>query len=272
MLYCAINGKQTTNIHCLDRGLAYGDGVFTTAKIINGNIVQLKEHLERLRQSCHKLFLKFPDINQLNQQLIVQAKAYNLAVLKVIITAGVGGRGYSRKGVSSPHCIVCIFDYPQHYLQWQKQGICLVDATFQLGINPALSGIKHLNRLEQVLLRQELDQQSADDLLVTDINQFVVETSCANIFWQKGNTWQTPKITFSGIAGLLRADIMRKNTIEEVSITRDDFHSSLKQINAMFICNSVMGIVPVKVYNRHHLSIDPVNQYCQQFNERELSL
>ncbi len=272
MLYCAINGKPTTEINCLDRGLSYGDGVFTTAKIVEGNVALLNAHIERLQTSCIQLNISPPDFAKLTQQITEAVKSFSLAVLKVTITAGVGGRGYSRRGAIEPVCIVTIFDYPAHYLTWKKQGIVLGNAEFQLGINPALAGIKHLNRLEQVMIRQEVDLRDEDDLLVCDINEQVIESSCANIFWQTKKGWQTPKIESSGVAGLIRAHILGAIDVEEVTIKLVELNRKLIEINSMFICNSVMGIVPVKTYNHHVFSTDYIQPLYQQLNARDLSL
>jgi 4-amino-4-deoxychorismate lyase len=273
MLYCAIDGKQIHSISCLDRGLAYGDGVFTTAKIVAGKIELFAAHIQRLKSSCARLAINYQNFADLEQQVTEVAQQFSLAVLKIIITAGVGGRGYSRQGTSAPLCIISVFDYPRHYIRWQKQGITLGDATFQLGINPALSGIKHLNRLEQVLIRQELDQREEDDLLVTDINHQLIETSCANLFWLDDNGWHTPALSNAGIAGIMRNYLLKQIpqvTINTINLSQ--FNANIAKINALFMCNSVMGIVPITTYNKYSFSIDTVKQLCQQLNLRELSV
>jgi len=252
MLYCSVNYQQVNTISTQDRGLAYGDGLFTTAKIKNGQIEMLNAHLQRLQTGCTTLGLISPDFSLLTQHICKLAIKYPLAVLKIMITAGAGGRGYSRQGVMHSNVIVMIFEFPQHYLNWQQQGINLGVARTQLGLNGILAGIKHLNRLEQVCIRQELDQREEDDLLVSDINKCVVESSCANIFWFKEGCWQTANIKQAGIAGLMRANII--NTMD-IMIVSDVNIMDLNTIEAAFICNSVMGIVPIKTYNKKTLSL-----------------
>jgi 4-amino-4-deoxychorismate lyase len=121
-----------------------------------------------------------------------------------------------------------------------------------------LGNIKHLNRLEQVLIRQELDHRDEDEILVTNINGLVIETSGANVFWLTNDKLYTPNISHSGVAGLMRAKILsnRPNTI-----IKDFTLEDLQQVQAMFICNSVMGIVPIKIFNGKLLSIDKANSY-----------
>lgn len=262
MLYCSINYQQVDTLSVQDRGLAYGDGLFTTAKIKNGQVEMFSAHLERLKRGCTALALNKPDFTLLSQQITDVATFYPLAVLKIIITAGVGGRGYSRQGIKSSNVIIMIFDFPKHYITWQQQGINLGVAQSQLGLSAMLAGIKHLNRLEQVLIRQELDSCPEDDLLVLDINHHVVESSCANIFWCKNNCWYTPNIMQAGIAGLMRAKIIATTNIVEVVNVK---LVELDDIEAAFICNSVMGIVPIKIYNEKPLSLTTSNNFSDIF-------
>ncbi|WP_286235732.1 aminodeoxychorismate lyase [Thalassotalea sediminis] len=252
MLYCSLNGKSTEVIEISDRGLAYGDGVFTTAKIVNGIVTDLSLHLARLKHSCEVLTITAVDWNALTRELTTQAASLSLAVAKVIITAGSGGRGYSRIGANKPNVIVSLHDFPKHYLPWQKSGISLGKAKTQLGVNPLLAGIKHLNRLEQVLVRKELDESDWQDLIVCDIYGVVVETSCANIFWLKDKRIFTPKLDRAGVAGLLRNKIL--DQFPDIEIVQVD-SSDLENTDGMIVCNSVMGCVPVKEYNGNALPL-----------------
>ncbi len=262
MRYCSVNGKQVTQLAVNDRGFSYGDGIFTTAKIAAGNIEMLGAHLNRLVTGCQQLGLPAFDSQALQQELMQLALPYALAVVKVVVTSGQGGRGYSRIGCHSPTIVISIFDYPEHYQQWQTQGICLGLSGQQLGLNPMLLGLKHLNRLEQVLLRQELDQRDEDDLLVLNIQQQVVETSCANVFWCSGEQLYTPIISASGVAGLMRARLLDKfpHTIVQHHLLAD-----LDCVTSMFVCNSVMGVVPVNCFMGKSLDIKAVTRFQEVF-------
>ncbi|NQZ79775.1 MAG: aminodeoxychorismate lyase [Colwellia sp.] len=255
MYYQSVNGKQEQYISITNRGLAYGDGVFTTAKVLNGKVQLLAAHLERLMDSCLKLHIALPDMDKVAIELIDVAQRFELAVLKVIITAGLGGRGYSRQGCSSSMVIITFHPFPEHYHIWQTKGVELGLSNFKLGLNPSLMGLKHLNRLEQVMIRRELDHQPEDDLLVTNISGHIVETSCANIFWLKAGQYYTPDLSESGVEGLIR-NIILKN-IPSTHIVKTQI-SNLDNIEAMFICNSVMGIIPVRRYLNSNLDINKV--------------
>ncbi|GAA6204385.1 aminodeoxychorismate lyase [Thalassotalea sp. SU-HH00458] len=262
MLYYSVNGQPKSSIDISDRSIAYGDGIFTTAKIVDGQVQFLSAHLNRLAEGCHYLKINFIQSQAFVDEIVNVAKGFTTAVLKIIVTAGSGGRGYSRQGVSGAQVIVSIHDMPTHYQAWSEQGISLVNSHIQLGLNPLLKGLKHLNRLEQVLIRDELDNTPADDLLVCDLNGFVVETSCANIFWLRDEQVFTPVLDDAGVRGLYRQNILSFDTsIKQVKEKMSD----LADISAMFICNSVMGIVPVKKFNNNQLDTDSVIHYRHQY-------
>ena len=255
MLYCSVNSQQVNQLSITDRGFSYGDGLFTTAKITAGKVEMLTQHIQRLTTGCQKLLMSLPDFSLITSELVKVAQPYQQAVIKIVITAGQGGRGYSRLGINAPNVVIMISEFPAHYKEWQAQGITLGISEQHLGINPMLQGLKHLNRLEQVLLRRELDQRVEDDLVVCNVNNHVIETSCANLFYFLDDKLYTPQLLDSGVVGLMRENILKKcseTIIKATSLT------DLTQASAMFICNSVMGIVPVQHFNGHVLSINEV--------------
>jgi len=266
MKYCSVNGKQQSDIAITERGLAYGDGIFTTAKIVNGEIVLLDKHIKRLIDGCQQLKIKAPLTEKFIAHLKAVAKNYPLAVLKVMITAGSGGRGYSRIGLSdnATNIIVMVSDFPSHYQTLALQGINLGDSEQQISISPMLSGLKHLNRLEQVLLRAELDDRDEDDLVVTNYLGEVVEVTSSNLFYFLGEQLCTPDLSKSGVDGIIRQAIIAHNS--QVSICKTT-HCDLKKAQSMFICNSLMGIMPVKTYNNRLLDLDLVLQLQRQMKD-----
>ncbi|PKH87812.1 aminodeoxychorismate lyase [Colwellia sp. Bg11-28] len=257
MKYCSINGQQQTDIAVTDRGLAYGDGLFTTAKIVNGTVVLLEKHIERLTHGCQQLKLQLPSNISLREQLASVVKGYSLAVLKVMITAGSGGRGYSRVGLgdNAANIIIMISDFPSHYETLAQQGINVGDSKYQIATSSMLGGIKHLNRLEQVLLRTEVDERSEDDLIVTNCQGDVIEATSSNLFYWLNEQLCTPEISTSGVDGIMRQVLIAKNT--EIKVCKTSFEE-LKYAQAMFISNSLMGIMPVKTYNNRLLDVDVV--------------
>ncbi len=256
MVLSFVNGQETSLLSIDDRGLAYGDGCFTTALVNNGDVMMLPQHLQRLVQQSQQLGLPKFDINALVATISKITTGITLGVVKIIVTCGSGGRGYSRLVAGQASVIVSLHDYPKVYSQWQKHGISVGISKQQLGINPMLAGLKHLNRLEQVLLRTELDKRPEDDLLVSDINGTVIECCSANVFWLKAGQWHTPSLSTAGVAGLMRANIL----LTQQHIQQGDYPiAQLTNIDAMFITNAILGIVPVKIFNGQNLDMSPVN-------------
>jgi 4-amino-4-deoxychorismate lyase len=266
MKYCSVNGKQQSDLAITERGLAYGDGIFTTAKVVNGEVVFLDKHIKRLIDGCKCLKIKVALTEKFIDYLKAVAINYPLAVLKVIITAGSGGRGYSRIGLSNntTNIIVMVSDFPNHYQTLALQGINLGDSEQQISISPMLSGLKHLNRLEQVLLRAELDERLEDDLVVTNYLGEVVEVTSSNLFYFLDGQLCTPDLSKSGVDGIIRQVIIAHYPQVRICQTRLE---DLKKSQSMFICNSLMGIMPVKTYNNRHLDLDVVIQLQRQMKK-----
>ncbi|MFT6927194.1 MAG: 4-amino-4-deoxychorismate lyase [Psychromonas sp.] len=250
-----INGIESTSIAADDRGLAYGDGLFSTIKVERG-IVQLWDyHLQRLQLGAEKLF--FPDVEWLllAEELHCLAKSVSeqpFAVIKVILTRGSGGRGYSVQGCSSPQRILSVHPYPAFYQQWQRDGLKVIQCRQKLAINTQLAGLKTLNRLEQVLIKHELEAQHAFEGIVCDNDGYVIEACSANVFIHLNNRWVTPKLDGCGVTGVKRRQIMELSAkagqpIKEMKITTDD----LLKAQAVCLSNALMGIVAVIQYQSH---------------------
>ncbi|WP_336777134.1 aminodeoxychorismate lyase [Pantoea sp. USHLN256] len=242
-----INGIQQTELSARDRSVQFGDGCFTTAAVINGKVVLLDAHLQRLREGCERLFMAAPDLPQLSAEMCQAAHGQMQAVLKVILTPGAGGRGYSRTGCTSPTRIVSLSLWPQHYAALQQQGAVLHTSPIRLACNPLLAGVKHLNRLEQVMIRHHLDQTGGDEALVLDTEGTVVECCAANLFWRKGGNVFTPRLEQAGVDGIMRRYLMAQmaangQTCQLIDGSRDEVLNA----DEVVICNALMPVLPVR--------------------------
>lgn len=256
LLYSSINEQPLDVIDVRERGLAYGDGHFTTATIVDGKVQLLQAHLTRLQLAQSRLKLKPIDWFSLTSHLEQVASAFSHAVIKVIITAGSGGRGYSRVGAEHPNVFVTVSTFPSHYLTWQQEGVELGLAELFLSSHSSLSGLKHLNRLEQVMIRSELDERTEQDILVCDHQGYIVEASCANVFWLTNGRWYTPCTESCGIDGIMRQVLI--DYLTDVQVGRYQT-SAIENIDAMMLTNSVMGVVPIKSYQKKRLDISVIH-------------
>ncbi|MBS0877647.1 MULTISPECIES: aminodeoxychorismate lyase [unclassified Tatumella] len=241
-----INGTQSDSVPANDRGLQFGDGCFTTALISHGQVLRLGDHLQRLREACERLAIPCTDWQQMAQEMSVLARDKKRAVLKVVISRGSGGRGYSAAGCQQPRRIISVTDYPLHYDDWRINGITLATSPLRLGLNPALAGIKHLNRLEQVMIRQFIDRAGVDEALVLDYQGRIVECCTANIFWRCGEELFTPRVDAAGVDGTMRRYLIRILAEQGYACqTVAEDTSILQAADEIFICNSLMPVVPV---------------------------
>lgn len=250
-----INGTPQPWLPANDRAVQFGDGSFTTAKVSNGKVQLLDAHLQRLRLGCKRLLIDGCDWAQLDGEIRQLATTTQDAVLKVIISRGAGGRGYSPVGCQQPTRILSLSALPAHYLTLQQQGAHLMTSPVQLARSPLLAGIKHLNRLEQVLIRAQLEQTTADEALVLDTHGVVVECCAANLFWREGEQVFTPSVAQAGVDGVMRQHLLA--TMKQMAINCQIIEAPPERVAAadeVWICNALMPLLPVRQIDHYHYS------------------
>ncbi|CAM2807474.1 aminodeoxychorismate lyase [Moritella viscosa] len=242
-----INGSPSQDVAIADRGFNFGDGHFTTIKIAAGQALLLDLHLARLQQACAALAIEFTQWNELLAVITQQALVLRGGVLKVTITRGEGGRGYSTLGCSRANWFLQHRSIPAQYSDWAREGIELMLCEYQQTVNPALAGLKTLNRLDQVMIKQELDANGMNDGLVCSTDGYVIETSVANVFWVIGDKVYTPSTERSGVEGVMKTHISNLLNKLGFSLKTGDYTiSNVLAADEIFITNSVMEVVPVK--------------------------
>lgn len=241
-----VNGVQSADISALDRGLAYGDGLFETLAVVDKRILNWPKHVERLQRGCSTLDIPQPDISVLEEEIDEVISGFNRSVVKVIVTRGNGGRGYTPLAISKATRIVYRHEWPEGYVEREKSGITVCIAEHRLSRNSQLSGLKHLNRLDQVLASIELNQSRADEALMLDTRNFVIEATRSNLFMVRDGRLYTPDLEFCGVAGVMRSLIMEIS--EDLRLKPQEMNLSigeLFQADEIFLCNAIAGIWPI---------------------------
>lgn len=248
-----------------DRGLAYGDGLFETIRITERQPVLLEYHLDRLMLGCQRLHIPL-------QRTVIEAELARWpgmskeGVVKLVVTRGSGGRGYAPACDLEPLRILQHFPLPVYPAIWFEQGIRVFSCVSRLGFVPVLAGIKHLNRLEQVLARAEWDGSDRfQEGLVCDLNGAPIEGTMSNLFIVQGQQVLTPRLDQCGVAGVMRRWLMERFRaagleVMETAITLDGFRVA----DERFFCNSVFGVWPVARFQDCHWSPGPVSRLAQQ--------
>ena len=260
-----LNGQPADSISLLDRSFQYGDGGFTTMLTRNGELIHWLYHKQRMQACLTALSISEPNWSQVEQWLLTAAKSEPLAGLKLHISRGEGGRGYSPTQVSTPNVTISNFAYPAHYSQWQEQGIELGVSRVKLGINPLLAGHKHNNRLEQVLIKADLETLDFADGIVLDMMDNVIETSLANVFWRCDDVLCTPSLETSGVTGVGRRLVLAyakqtKFTVKIDQFTLDDVLNA----DEVFITNSLLGAAPIRAIESQTYPIGALTRRIQE--------
>jgi len=246
-----INGESCDSLAVSDRGLAYGHGVFETIRLCQGRLVLWEQHMQRLQQGCERLGIDMPKHlgSELMKEVLRLCGQDAEGVIKIIITAGSGGRGYASPPVIDSQRIVTLFPLPE-YPADRAEGVDIITCNYRLPLNPKLAGMKHLNRLDQVLARAEWQDTAIAEGIVCDTDGMVVEGTMSNLFAVKNGVLLTPDLEQAGVKGIMRDFILQSADAiglesREVSLTIDEF----KQADELFLTNSVIGLWPIKQWD-----------------------
>ena len=247
MIDTLVNGIPGDTISIHDRGLQFGDGVFETIAVQSGKLLCREEHFTRLESGCRHLSITCPDRDLLKREADRLCESLPSAVLKIIITRGTGGRGYRPPENISANRILSVHQQPVYPSAYYREGIDSYVCGRRIDHTPDLAGIKHLNRLEQIILRREVTTTPYPEGVVLDHYDNVVEGSMSNIFMVKGGKLITPDLSRCGIAGVIRQSIIEldKAAGRETEV-RTIACDELFEADEIFYCNSVIGVWPVK--------------------------
>ncbi|MBY8273802.1 aminodeoxychorismate lyase [Vibrio fluvialis] len=259
------NGKATELVAIADRSFQYGDGCFTTILTKQSDIQHWPYHIERMEACLNLLDIPLPDWAQIRSWLDAAILDDERAGLKLHISRGEGGRGYSPAHLTQPNVTISNFAFPGHYADWQQHGLHLGVCHHRMGINPLLAGHKHNNRLEQVLLKGEMDRAGFADGVCLDIHGHLVETTMANLFWIKGETLYTPSLDNAGVSGIARRLIIQDAPKFGLKVVIGEFElDHLYNADEVFISNAIMEVAPVTALSGQHYSI---GFYTRRFQE-----
>ncbi len=248
-----INGKPSAGLSVNDRGLAYGDGVFRTFLVNNGVPHHWELQYQKLSQDCQALGISCPNNDVLTSDIKTLFNDGSDAVAKIIVTRGESSRGYAVPDDIQTSRFVIKSALPIYPLNNQTQGVKLHLCELKLGLQPKFAGVKHLNRLENVLARMEWKDASIADGLLLDSNDNVIECTMSNIFARYGNELITPSLEECGVAGIARARIIENTKRFNLDIKIEALKlNKLMQADEIIICNSLFGAWQVVSFNGKH--------------------
>lgn len=253
-----INGIAADYINIDDRSIHYGDGLFETILCVGNRLYYWQQHFQRLQASAEKLKILCPDervfledIAKLIDSNKPAHKNENNYVIKIILSRGTGERGYKFSKHIKANRIVLVSDLEPEYSSILSNTLLngeLLICDHQVSINEDLAGLKHLNRLENVMARNEWDDKSGKiiDGLMLNADRYVIEGTMSNLFGIKDRELFTPALNRSGVNGVMRDEVINLADKHYLPVSVTDMSiDDLFAMDELFITNSLIGMKQV---------------------------
>jgi len=265
-----VNGVPATSVPALDRGLQFGEGVFETIACPGGRPRFLPLHLERLEFGCERLRIPAPNLDEIQAEVVGLASAVERGIVKVIVTGGEAvARGYARSGNETATRITIRYPWPHEDPAQLHDGVMARTLSMRLGENPRLAGLKHCNRLEQILARAEVaaDAQLAEGILFSSCGNLVSGTM-SNVFLVRESCLLTPRIDQCGVAGVMRRVVLREARQVGIPARECELRAeNLQAADEIFLTNARIGIWPVRALDGRVLRPGPLTRHLQSVLE-----
>ncbi|MFK3819067.1 aminodeoxychorismate lyase [Pseudomonas sp. NPDC089407] len=258
-----VDGQPATAVNLQNRGLAYGDGLFETIAVRGGRPRLLDGHFARLALGCQRLAIS-ADLALVQDELLRFASQLGDGVAKLILTRGDSQRGYAPVAGVAPRRILQGSPFPSYPVEHAEHGVRLFPCQTRLGEQPLLAGLKHLNRLEQVLARAEWQDSEHAEGLMRDGQGRVIEGVYSNLFLVRDGALLTADLSRCGVAGVMRGALLEQAALSGIAAQVCDLsYSALEQAEEVFVCNSVYGVWPVRGVAALNWSPGPLTRKLQ---------
>ena len=252
MTMILINGEAKNTVSVNDRGLLYGDGLFETMAVCNSEIQLWEAHWQRLNFGCKQLSIELPDKNKIEEEIkiLIESNNEKQFVIKLIVTRGEGQRGYRFVKKQNATRILTSYAWPNYLEKYHVEGVDVCYCETVLSENKNIAGIKHLNRLEQVLARNEWDDEFQEGLMLTAKGN-VVDGTMSNFFAVQDNRIFTPSLSLCGVDGVMRKTVIKAAKEKGFPIYEKEFNKTeVEQADELFLTNSLFGIWPIKMIGK----------------------
>ena len=259
-----VNGVAVDTVSARDRGFQYGDGLFETIAVSRGTPLLWERHAQRLLAGAVRLDMPPPETALLRAETDRLCRGVERGVLKIIFTRGISGRGYRPDASASTTRALSLSPWPDYPPSWSGEGVVVRLCQTRLASQPRLAGLKHLNRLEQVLARAEWDDEYAEGLM-QDESGNIVEGTMTNIFLVEGATLRTPDMTRCGVEGVMRGAVLEQAGRLGITCRVGPVTAiQLEQADELFLTNSLIGLWPVRRIENRSYTIGQTTRKIQQ--------
>jgi 4-amino-4-deoxychorismate lyase len=261
-----VNGVPQAVVSVHDRGLQYGDGLFETLRCEQGRVRWFERHLARLGAGCARLRIPMPDGALLRREAESLIDGHSRALVKLVLTRGVaGGRGYRPSGDEQATRILTVHPWPAAGSPEFRVALSPV----ALACNRLLAGLKHLNRLEQVLAQQAAAAAGVDEVLMCSPSGQVISGSMSNLFVVQGGALVTPPLEEGGVAGIMRSLVLDLAPQVGIAVRIQPLsRQDLEAAPALFVTNVRLGVQAVHWYEGRRLHPDACGLRLQELIDR----
>lgn len=254
-----VNGAAGAPLPATDRGLAYGDGVFRTFAIRNGLAQHWPRHYDKLRRDCTALDLVCPESAVFERDIAALSTAVSDCAVKVMVTRGSGERGYRVPIDAVPTRIVISSPLPRYPAEYQRDGVRVRRCSLKLSRQPALAGVKHLNRLENVLARSEWNDPAIAEGLLCDSEGKLIGGTMSNVFIVERGMLVTPDLSGCGIEGVTRDRVIDAAAASGIGCRVEPVDwVRLRAADEVFLVNSLIGLWRVREIDGEECAAGPV--------------
>ena len=262
MQHILINGISSQHLSVMDRGLHYGDGLFETIACVDSKLQFWDEHIDRMLLGAKQLGMEISAIENFKHDVLSLLDKHTITngIVKLILTRGQGERGYRNPSPQKTTRLIIISDLPQYADEYASQGIKACFCRHPVSINSRLAGIKHLNRLDNVMARNEWQDEYQEGIMLDDSGN-VIEGTMSNIFAVKNKQLYTPSLNLSGVDGVIRGQILSIAQGQGIDTNVIEMNKEeLINMDEIFVCNSVIGVWPVSFLEERTFKAGPVTQ------------
>ena len=260
-----VNGAPSNVISIRDRGFLYGDGVFRTLRVSNGQAQHWPLHYQKLHHDCTALGIACPDFVQLSDELEMLLSNQTDCAIKLIVTRGISTRGYAPATQTTSTHIWDVAPLPNYPAAWATHGIKARLCQLRLSRQPYLAGIKHLNRLENVLAASEWNDTEIAEGLLMDAHGNVIEGVRSNLFAVLNGTLTTPSLLGCGVAGVQRDRVIAWANINNLPLEiRALSWNEVINADELFLVNSLIGVWPIRELEQRRWNNFPVAMKIRQ--------
>jgi 4-amino-4-deoxychorismate lyase len=240
--------------------------VFETICCVDGAPRFLERHLARLERGRGCLGLPGAPLPLLRSEIESAARVQPRALLKLVLTRGPArARGYATLGTESGTRVLLRYPWPDEPVGRAHTGVRVRLGVTRFAESPALAGLKHLNRLPQVLARREWQGEDIFESLHLAPSGALVSGTMSNVFLVVGGELLTPSSDACGVAGVMREVVLEVAEMAGIAVHlgRPGLEE-LARADEIFLTNVRIGVLPVGQFAERTLTAGPVTRRLQR--------